>query len=81
MIKGLAIATILKYAKGIAGGLVIAGLLWSIYLMAIRPHLITPQPTTTQSAESIVNHNYHNPRVIGGCLHIRAYERESYNKK
>ena len=75
MVNTLLIKTVFKYIGGIGGGLLLA---WAAYVTVIRPHTKPPLPTTTQAAESIINHSYHYPRVIGGCLHIRVYERGTY---
>ena len=54
--------TIGKWVGGILGGLAIG---WIVYAGLIRP-VTKPNPSTTQSAETI--HNYYNtPRISFGC--------------
>ena len=42
--------------------LVIAGLAWAVYVMAIKPHT---RPTPTQRAEQIINQTYNYPEKKG----------------
>jgi hypothetical protein len=59
-------STITKWVGGIVGGLVFA---WIIYAGLIRP-TTKPNPTETQTAESIVNYNTY-PKSTFGCNNIR----------
>jgi hypothetical protein len=63
---------ILKYFAGVVAGL---GIAWAVYAGVIRP-VTKPNPNTTQSAETIINHNYGTPKVYFGCLNMRIYERK-----
>jgi hypothetical protein len=61
--------TIAKYVGGVLLGL---GLAWSIYAGIIRP-TTKPNPTTTQAATTIVNHNS-SPKATFGCTSVKVYE-------
>ena len=58
--------TIAKWIGGVLGGLALA---WIVYAGLIRP-TTKPNPSTSQSAESIVNYTY-TPRVSFGCASFR----------
>lgn len=62
--------TIIKWAGGIVGGLVLA---WIFYAGLIRP-TTKPNPTTKQEAQTIYNENYYvTPRPIFGCTSTKLY--------
>jgi len=55
--------------KWVGGALLGLGLAWAIYAGLIRP-TTKPNPTETQSAETIINYNT-SPHSTFGCNNIR----------
>ena len=70
MFAGLLTGT--HWAKTIAFSLS-AGFLIFVGLGVYRGYFKTPEPTTSQSAESINNYNY-TPKVSFGCATVRTYK-------
>jgi hypothetical protein len=66
--------TIIKWVGGLLGGLALA---WIIYAGLIRP-VTKPNPSTTQSAGTIVNYNT-TPKSTFGCNNIRIRPDEITN--
>jgi len=58
--------------KRFASVLFVGGLLWAIYVMAIKPH-INPTPTESQTADEIANYNFNlKPhQTFFGCANYR----------
>lgn len=69
----------LRIGAWIAGGLAVLGVLWALYAGIIRP-VIKPNPSTTQNAEQIVNHNFQTPKVYFGCINFRLPKEEVTKK-
>lgn len=65
-----------KWAVFIAFVLVIAGLGWAVYAGIIRP-TTKPNPSTTQTAESIANYTFEPHQTFFGCA---SYKAEDYKK-
>jgi hypothetical protein len=61
------ILKIAKYAGAVIAGLAIA---WAIYAGIIRP-VTKPNPSTTQSGETINNY-YNTPRISFGCARFEV---------
>ena len=66
--------------KRTASVLFVIGLLWAIYIMAVKPH-INPTPTESQKAENITNYNYTmQPKSYFGCQHFGIARPEKEKK-
>ena len=81
-VGGQAVGNFLWHAiKRTASVLFVIGLLWAIYVMAVKPH-INPTPTESQEAENITNYNYSlEPRqTFFGCANFRIQKPEETKK-
>ena len=77
-IKEMVWHSVRRFVSVVCVLLVIVGIGWAIYVMAIKPH-VNPVKTTSQRAEQIVNPTLEPKISPFGCVSIRV--NEYYRKK